>query len=364
METTTLSPTYLPQSEPSVGLLPRVMARRISYHLLFWLVIFCYNTLYLGFLWNDYVNSFFEFVIILPFYIGITYFNIYYLIPKYLANQKVWQYIAILIALVLATVVCFQIITNQLVIANFCPKSYRSFPLFDPKKTIKECFYTVSLVGLVTGIKLTKDWLWQEQQLQVMEKQRIKTELEFLKSQIQPHFFFNTLNNLYSLSVRKSDLAPEVVLKLSDLMSYMLYESDNPETTLKKEIEHIQNYLDLEKLRFGNRLFLDFEIDGSTEGIKIPPLLLLPFIENAFKHGTSHENGELKLKILFKVQPQSVVFEVTNPRFVGNRPHRKKHKGLGMKNVKRRLDLLFGETYQLQVNPSESEYFISLELPI
>ena len=219
------------------------------------------------------------------------------------------------------------------------------------------------MVGLATGIKLTKGWIEQRDKLQVIERQNVKNELEFLKSQIQPHFFFNTLNNLYSLTVRKSDLAPEVVLKLSDLMSYMLYESDNAKTTLRKELEHIQNYLDLESLRFGDRLHLDFQVVGATESHSVPPLILLPFIENAFKHGTSHETGELNLTIFLQIKDKNLIFEITNPRFE-SKTSRKKHKGLGLKNVTRRLDLLYGKNYTLSIQPTGSQYHISLKLPL
>ena len=171
------------------------------------------------------------------------------------------------------------------------------------------------------------------------------------------------MNNLYSLTIKKSDLAPEVVVKLSGLMSYMLYESDSQETTLKKEIEHIQNYLDLESLRFGKRLHLDFKIEGAIEQKKLPPLLLLPFIENAFKQGTSHETGALDLKISLKVLNEHLLFEVINPKF-DNQQSRKKHKGLGLKNVKRRLDLLYSDKYELTIQPSDKEYFISLFIPL
>ena len=220
----------------------------------------------------------------------------------------------------------------------------------------------ISVFGMTTGIKLTKDWIGHQEKIKDLEKQNLKNELEFLKSQIQPHFFFNTLNNLYSLTLKKSDLAPEVVVKLSDLMSYMLYESDSLETTLRKEVEHIKNYLDLEGLRFGKRLHLNFDIIGEVDKKKIPPLLLLPFIENAFKHGTSHETGEIHLKIELNILHDKLVFGVTNPRFE-NQSSRKKHKGLGLKNVQRRLDLLYGKNYKLQILPTAKEYSISLELP-
>lgn len=234
---------------------------------------------------------------------------------------------------------------------------------FDPKLTIKRMFDMVSIFGMTTGIKLTKDWIGHQEKLKDLEKQNLKNELEFLKSQIQPHFFFNTLNNLYSLTLKKSDLAPEVVLKLSDLMSYMLYESDSQETTLRKEIEHIKNYLDLESLRFGKRLHLELSILGETDSKKIPPLLLLPFIENAFKHGTSHETGEIRLKITLQATTHKLLFEVSNPRFEHGQS-RKKHKGLGLKNVRRRLDLLYADRYILHIQPTAKEYAISLQLPL
>lgn len=128
----------------------------------------------------------------------------------------------------------------------------------------------------------------QQQLLQEKERQHTATELSFLKSQLQPHFFFNTLNNLYSLTVQKSDQAPEVVLRLADLMSYMLYESGAPTVALDKEILHLENYMAIERLRFGQRLTLSFEKEGATEQVNIPPLLLFAFAENSFKHGMQH----------------------------------------------------------------------------
>lgn len=342
--------------------LKKILARRAVYHTLFWIVISLYNTLYLGFLKDDYSEAFFEFAVKFPFYLSLVYVNIYYFIPKFLLKGKYLQYGVLLTGSTLLAVACFQTLINHLIYINYCPVGYRSDILFDPKPTVKRMFDMISVFGMTTGIKLTKDWIGHQEKIKDLEKQNLKNELEFLKSQIQPHFFFNTLNNLYSLTLKKSDLAPEVVVKLSDLMSYMLYESDSLETTLRKEVEHIKNYLDLEGLRFGKRLHLDFDIIGEVDKKKIPPLLLLPFIENAFKHGTSHETGEIYLKIELNILHDKLVFGVTNPRFE-NQSSRKKHKGLGLKNVQRRLDLLYGKNYKLQILPTAKEYSISLELP-
>lgn len=342
--------------------LKKILARRGVYHTLFWIVISLYNTLYIGFLKDDYSEAFFEFAVKFPFYLTLVYVNIYYFIPKFLLKGKYLQYIILLTGSTFVAVAFFQTLINHLIYINYCPVGYRPDILFDPKPTVKRMFDMISVFGMTTGIKLTKDWIGHQERIKDLEKQNLKNELEFLKSQIQPHFFFNTLNNLYSLTLKKSDLAPEVVVKLSDLMSYMLYESDSLETTLRKEVEHIKNYLDLEGLRFGKRLHLAFDIVGEVDKKKIPPLLLLPFIENAFKHGTSHETGEIHLKILLNIDADKLVFGVTNPRFE-NQSSRKKHRGLGLKNVKRRLDLLYGNNYKLEILPTAKEYSISLELP-
>lgn len=357
--------TSLPQKTHLFTDLPlkSIFAQRWVYHTLFWTLLSLYNILYFGFLLGNYTQAIFEFTVKFPFYFLLIYSNIYYFIPRLLLSGRYVEYILCLILGTLISVAIIQTLINHLIYINYCPIGYHPNVLFDPKPTAKRMFDTFSVIGVTSGIKLTKDWINNQQRIKELEGQSVKNELEFLKSQIQPHFFFNTLNNLYSLTIKKSDLAPEVVVQLSGLMSYILYESDSQETTLKKEVEHIQNYLDLESLRFGKRLHLDFNITGALEQKKLPPLLLLPFIENAFKHGTSHETGVLDLKISMTILNNELLFEVVNPKF-DSLSSRKKHKGLGLKNVQRRLDLLYGTTYQLNLQPSETQYAISLHLPL
>lgn len=209
-----------------------------------------------------------------------------------------------------------------------------------------------SLIGLTTGIKFLKDWMRQERQWQEKEKQHIQTELNFLRSQIHPHFFFNTLNNLYSLTVRKSDQAPEVVLKLSELMSYMLYESGTPTVALDKEITNLENYIALEKLRFGQRLTVCFEKMGDTGFLQIPPLLLITFVENSFKHGLKDKTGPVRIDISLRVENRALFFNVCNPSGPdGPLPgmHDNEPGGIGLKNVRRRLDILYEGKYDLQL---------------
>jgi len=224
------------------------------------------------------------------------------------------------------------------------------------------CIY---LIGLTTALKFLKDWMVQREELQEKERQQVAMELNFLKSQVHPHFFFNTLNNLYSLTLQKSDLAPEVVLKLSDLMSYMLYDSGAALVPLDKEVVTLENYLALEKLRFGNRLSLSFEKEGlhfPGAPIRIPPLILLTFVENSFKHGMNQIIGEGRITIRLKVLPGELWFDICNDIALGNGTGAKN--GIGLRNVVRRLDLLYGARYTLDLSGTKDTFHVTLKIPL
>jgi two-component system, LytTR family, sensor kinase len=217
------------------------------------------------------------------------------------------------------------------------------------------------LAGFSTSVKVSKDWIQNQQLMKEKEKLWLETELNFLKTQIHPHFFFNTLNNLYSLTLKKSDLAPEIVLKLSALMSYMLYESNTAKVSLNKEITYLQNYLDLEKLRFGQRLSVPFEIEGQIEDVSIPPMMLILFVENSFKHGVKNNVQQINIDISLKVEGAFLYFRVKNP-ISENRS--KENTGIGLKNAIRRLDLLYGENHQLDLIEKDNEFIVSLKMPV
>jgi sensor histidine kinase YesM len=219
----------------------------------------------------------------------------------------------------------------------------------------------IYVVAFVATIKLTVEWVYQKQKVENLKKLQLRTELNFLKSQIQPHFFFNTLNNLYALTLVKSDIAPSVVLKLSDIMQYVLYDVKEPLIALTTEIKYIQNYLDLEEMRHGTTLKMKVSIKGEITGIMLPPLLFLPFIENCFKHGIKG-NGKLKIKIGFKiVKNKKLIFTIEN-NFVDTSPTTKH--GIGNPNVKRRLELLYQKKFELSAKASKGIYNVKMSLPI
>jgi signal transduction histidine kinase len=346
-----------PRFQPS-GLLKR----RWLYHVLFWVTYYLFLVLLFYSLYGIAQLNFYVFMLFFfPCELVLIYFNFYVLMPRLLFTGK---YIRYGLALVLSMAVVAVINTFIHRLCFYLGSQYYIIGIdFNFRNLFARTFELSSVMGLATCFKLAKDWLLQLQWIREKEKQYLETELNFLKSQINPHFFFNTLNNLYSLTLKKSDLAPEVVLKLSDLMSYMLYESNTPKIALDKEITYLQNYIDVEQLRFGQRLTVDFEVTGSTSQVQIPPMILILFVENSFKHGTRNIIHAIHIHISLKVENGFLFFRVENP--VGTDPSAGDEAGIGLKNAGRRLELLYGQNnYSLDMTIKDKIYIVSLKIPV
>ncbi|RCR71611.1 sensor histidine kinase [Larkinella punicea] len=219
----------------------------------------------------------------------------------------------------------------------------------------------ITVGGFAAAIKLVKIWYLKEQAYRQIEKEKFNAELQLLKSQIHPHFLFNTLNNLYALTLRKSEQSPAVVLKLSQLLSYMLYDCNASEVPLEKEIAFMKNYIGLEQLRYGSRLDVSMSFHGDLQGIQMAPLLLIPFLENAFKHGTSEQLEQAWIFLDLSVDDHVLTFKLVNsrdadsfaPSAVG---------GIGLQNVQKRLELLYPGRYELKIQPEEETFLVDLTL--
>lgn len=338
-----------------------LLKRRWLYHVIFWMLDYLFVSLLFYSSYNIPDPSFYLCMLLFfPCEMLLVYFNLYVLIPRLLFGSKYLLYAISLVAGIL-TLAIINTLLHRLCV-HLGSQWYAMGVNFSVRALFNRSFEAFSLTSLTTGIKLAKDWLLQLQWIKEKEKQYLETELNFLKTQINPHFFFNTLNNLYSLTLKKSDLAPEVVLKLSDLMSYMLYESNTPKTPLDKEISYLRNYIDVERLRFGQRLEVSFEVSGPTEQAHIPPMILILFVENSFKHGTRHIIHNLTISITLQVTDGYLYFEVKNP--VGQNPSGSEQAGIGLKNAIRRLDLLYGEQYTLNTQIENNTYIASLKIPV
>jgi LytS/YehU family sensor histidine kinase len=211
--------------------------------------------------------------------------------------------------------------------------------------------------GLTSIISLFKYWFKKQQELLQAEKEKVTAELQLLKAQVHPHFLFNTLNNIYSFSLEHSPKTPGLILKLSSLLSYMLYDCKVEEVLLEKEVEIMKNYIDLEKERYGNKIEISWSIEGDIKDKYIAPLLLLPFLENAFKHGTSEQLEKPWLSVDMSVKQDVLRCKIANSKneFVSLSKN-----GIGIQNVKKRLEFLYPGNHELKMNDEGNFFVVSL----
>jgi len=337
-----------------------IIARK--YHVIFWLGYFTFNFIRWGSYFDDYWYSLKSNLVEFPIHMTVVYLHIYILIPKLIVNKKYKEYFVAMLLLFAAVYVIRTGLNYMLVTQNIWPEVDGFQQAFTFNHIVAVVLGELYVVGLVSAIKLVYDWLFELNRTKDLKKVQLQMELDLLKSQIQPHFFFNTLNNLYALTLTKSDVAPSVVLKLSDIMQYVLYEVKEPFIRLYKEIKYVQNYLDLEQLRYGDRIDCSIEIDGSIDDVRVPPLLFLPFIENCFKHG-SFGDVPMEVRISFKNDTKGMlIFCVENSyceKIIEDSVH-----GIGIRNVTRRLELLFGDEFELTKTLVNNQYRVQLKIPI
>jgi len=340
----------------------RLLQKRWLYHPLFWVLYYSMTiTLYLSLREKLMVSQYIFTGVMVLIQAGCCYINIHVLIPRLLFARR---YSAYILGLFAVLGIC-PFITQGI--------EYAYLHVYEPAMLAKARFFSLGawfigfiqciyVLGLATGLKFVKDTLVNQQIQKEREKHYLETELKFLRTQIQPHFFFNTLNNIYSLTLKKSDEAPDVILKLSHLMSYMLYESTAPLVPLAKEIDYLHNYLDVEQLRFGSRLSISFTIEGITAGIQIPPMILILFLENSFKHGVKNNINNILIAIRLSVQDGFLFFHVENP--ISEEEKGLNPNGIGLKNVRRRLDLLYGDKHTLEIRENNQLFTVSLKMPL
>ncbi len=333
----------------------------IRYHLIFWLIYFVFNFFRFATINNDYWYSLKSNLIEFPLNIVITYFTIYYLIPRYILPKKYLHFFLLFTLSLMLFYLTRTGLNYILVTKNIWPEAQGSQEPFTMIHIVELIIGAIYVIALVSAIKLTYDWVNEKKRNDDLQRMQLETELNFLKSQIQPHFFFNTLNNLYALVIKKSPKAPNVVMKLSEIMQYVLYEVKEPKISLMKSINYLYSYLELEKLRYGERVKSEINIEGNIDDVEIPPLLFLPFLENCFKHGTNHSK-DIKVIIDFVVKDNFLYFTVEN-NFVKSDDETPIH-GIGIENVKRRLQLLYGSGYGLKTRSKGNTYTVNLKLPL
>lgn len=303
-----------------------------------------------------------QYMLTFPVDMMATYLTVYGLYKWFLFKRRYLLFAVTLIGSAIFFIVLQRVIIYYVTYPIF-------FPNLKPSRSFTDInwFYSFSniylVVAVVSVIKLLRISFKQQENARELDKEKTEAELKFLKSQIHPHFLFNTLNNLYALTLDKSDKAPEVVLKLSDLLNYMLYECNEPYMLVTKEIHLLENYLSLERIRYGEQLDLNFQVTGEIVGKRLAPMLLLPFAENAFKHGVSKVRKDANVSILLDCTGNILSFSVRNSRaLLPDHDVAGYTEGIGLKNVQRRLDLLYPEKHQLTLEQTDKEFSIHLKI--
>ena len=291
----------------------------------------------------------------------LFYSHLYFLIPATLDKRKFFWWMLgcfILITCFIAIKYGFKFYIFELSDLKIVLNN-KEIPFSDSIDNALGIFITNGFfVFLSTVYKFAVDWFFNEKEKAELEKQRLTAELAFLKSQINPHFLFNSLNNIYSLAYQKSDATPDAILKLSEIMRYMLYESNDNRVSLEKEITYLKSFIELQKLRFRGNAYVILEVEGHINNQFIVPLILISFVENAFKHGLATDK-ENPIHINVSVFEDKMLFTIKNKKHKSNKDQTG---GIGMVNVKRRLDLTYPQKYKLTVENREDDYYSELYL--
>jgi two-component system LytT family sensor kinase len=326
----------------------RFNQRIVLFHLFFWVLYFISN----AFLWQTFDKTYNETthygLTRLPLKIVAAYVNIFLLRQFFFKKKYVDFFTLFLLNLFLAGFIQTYISTTG--IFNYQAFTQYSLPICS--------------VVLVSSIFIViHQFFIQVKESKQLEIDKIKNELNFLKAQFQPHFLFNTLNNIYSLTFSNSQLAGKSILQLSGLLRYVLYESEGEKVDLQKEINHLKEYIELEKIRFASRMELSFNISGDTSDKKIIPILLIPFLENAFKHASNRLDEKIWVTIDLIIKENNLSFTVENSVFAdGKTQVQHSYSGIGLENVKRRLSLLY-KNYTLNHELRENYYHAYLMIP-
>lgn len=295
-----------------------------------------------------------------------VYFNLYFLIPRFLERGKYIQYTTYLLLNIF--IISSILVTAYYVVAWIAGRPFFEIFNVDPGN-YKHFFFnnalpsTVASTTLAMSIKLTKNWIESTRRQQLLEKEKLETELKFLRSQFNPHFLFNTINSIFFLIHKNPVQASSSLAKFSDLLRYQLYECNEMLIPLRNEVAYLESFIELEKLRHSKSLQLFIDIEPQTTSlVLIAPFVLITFTENAFKHISSHDDQPNWIKLKLKVENTTLYFSIVNSVSAIQANEVISYGGIGLRNVKRRLDLIYPGQYQLNIKNDQNVFSVELTL--
>lgn len=328
-----------------------IYSTKIAYHTYTWITIFVIYFVLVYFnsdktLYHKLTASlsYVVFFAIIPTYIGYAIYN------RFINRKKYVQY--------------FLIIALLIIISGTSSYYYFKFLYDSPYNYVQWLGNAIFVNGLATAVKIVRQGFKERIQIHEIKAQQLESELALLKSQINPHFFFNTLNNLYALSLMKSEEVPAVILKLSELMRYILESSKKNSVDLVHEHEFLENYIYLQKIRFTGSQNIQYDAGGDFAGKRIAPMILMPFVENSFKHSTSTNVDQFCIRIDLKISDNELTFTTFNSKPQQAENYQTNSIKLGLDNVKRRLELLYPDKHVLEITDNPDNYNVMLRLQL
>jgi LytS/YehU family sensor histidine kinase len=348
----------------------RLLKNRVLTHVVFWVLMsLLYSKMvYRGGIafWDQYLLS----VVLFPSIIASSYWLVYYQLPRqfYTKRYVVFGFTLILniyLSLVLARILTVYVAETILGMEGAYPGMILNIFIQVDRLFTGYLLTLILGIALMVTIKVMKNNMEQKRKAERLEQEKRTAELNFLKAQIHPHFLFNTLNNLYTLTLQKSDEAPKTVIMLSEMLDYMLYQCNDKQVPIHKEIQLLNNYIDLERLRYGDRLAFGFEQDIDNAESPIAPLILLSLVENAFKHGASGAIQQPRIEISISVKDNLLKTRVFNTKPVKAQSDPNQYKeGIGVSNIKRQLELIYPDVYTLHIDEKADSYTVNLEIQL
>ena len=342
--------------------------RKIIFHVLGWTMFFVIQLT----MFSSFRINFDVFLYLLSGILWVMYFylNFSLLIPHLLFKKRIAFFFTSVF--IISTIFYFA---NRQVNMSFQKKRYSEFSkerveMYDDLKIKHKREKRPQLVSWYnillyfagsTALAFIQKWQLTEKEKAEIEKENTTSELAYLRQQINPHFLFNSLNNIYSLAYRKSDATTDAILKLSAILRYMLYDADKQEVNLDKEIENIENYLKLQELRLTDKTSVNFNITGNPQSHRIPPLLLIPLVENAFKYGSDNINKSF-ITIDLEITDKGFTFVVKNKIVIKTENKKDENSGIGLKNIKRRLALIYPDNHSLEITNENDIFVVKLEI--
>lgn len=338
-----------------------ILNKKIFGHLLFWMVMLIY---FMSVPWPYEKNKMFLFEsVFFKFLLQIilAYIIVKLLIPYLLNRNRKLLFFVCCFVLIYIAFITYSIFKSYHLIPAY-PEEFKYRPPFILKDRFTHFYAIIGSIPaylLPTIILVIFNYYKQQKKIATLLEQKKTSELNALKNQLNPHFLFNTLNNLYTLALKKSNKTPEVIAKLSEILDYMLYQCKDNFVSIHNEVILLNNYITLEKIRYGKRLDVKFT-HSIDHDIKIAPLLLLTLVENAFKHGVSQEIDVATIKIEIQTQPNSITFNIENTK--PKHTLIKSRKGIGLQNIKKQLELLYPNNYILNINEKEHTFSVTLKI--